>query len=503
MAGVVGNKGSGYATVTETPNYIGDALQNVEQNAFKYRAEKRLKDAADAKQADDDWKDYKSADFNPTLSESNNLNDSVADFANKSKIAYDDAYNMWTQTRDIKYKKIMENLKQNFALAKQAPEALNKAVADMAEGIKNDKYSPASQELVKAKIKSLEEGNTVIYPDENGIMRLDVYEVDDEGNQRLISKGQDAVAYFKGLTGKTNYDFEADKTKFLANNKLDESVIQNGFTTITKSQVDERIKAQAAAKAAEIVNNEDKMLQAYYNKFGKTKENFTQADKDLIAEDIANNLVKAYGETYKKDIDQSGALASRKYRDEQNEKKTNIGTGTITRQEGVIQGTDYVIPKGTKNFAVTGAERKFGDGRVERLKEIRRKPNGVKVFVVEETYEGQSINEKVPTESAKQRIAASGGKLTKADLLPEDFISVTTTSKKPTIRVYDTENNADDAENFSIILTNPTNGDKFSGLEQIGRYIDAKAAALSSGNKMNTESYSQPTPKKKKIEGFD
>jgi hypothetical protein len=52
MAGVIGSSGGGFATVNPTQgNPMSDALQNVENSAFRYRAERREEDQIRAQQA--------------------------------------------------------------------------------------------------------------------------------------------------------------------------------------------------------------------------------------------------------------------------------------------------------------------------------------------------------------------------------------------------------------------------------------------------------------------
>jgi len=140
------------------------------------------------------------------------------------------------------------------------------------------------------------------------------------------------------------------------------------------------------------------------------------------------------------------------------------------------------VPRGTKNFAISKAERKFGDGKVEKLKQVRVLPDGNLGFEVEETYEGKSTTGKVINQAGRNRLKTinpeTKKRYTEAELFKDDFDNVTATSKKPVTRFYNTKDNADDSENYAIMLINPETGENFSGLNQARDYFNRKAKSI-------------------------
>jgi len=69
----------------------------------------------------------------------------------------------------------------------------------------------------------------------------------------------------------------------------------------------------------------------------------------------------------------------------------------------------------------------------------------------------------------------------------DDYETVTTASKRPTVKAYDTgSGNANDAENFAIMLINPETGEYFSGLNEARQYFNGKASAITSAGKKET-----------------
>ena len=44
MAGAIGKAGGSYATVNRSANYLGGAMQNAQDNAFRFRQERKVKE---------------------------------------------------------------------------------------------------------------------------------------------------------------------------------------------------------------------------------------------------------------------------------------------------------------------------------------------------------------------------------------------------------------------------------------------------------------------------
>jgi len=91
--------------------------------------------------------------------------------------------------------------------------------------------------------------------------------------------------------------------------------------------------------------------------------------------------------------------------------------------------------------------------------------------------------------NAKNAQAIKDKKVQEKVIYSDDYETVTTSSKRPTVKAYDTESgNADDAETFAIMLKNPKTGKYFGGLNEAKSYFDKKASVITSAGKKETPS---------------
>jgi hypothetical protein len=489
--------GKAASFATDTPlnkNYVGEALSEVENQSFRYRKERR--EIAEAKKKEEEDKnkavelEFDSFDKSlvPTITGYSSIDDPVNMYAMDVKQKGVDWIREKNQTTDP-YKKAeiqskINKATQSFKMLNQYPKLLNEKKAELEEGIKAGKYNERDLTAVTEMAKSLDSGKYDMRVDENGVPRMTIYKVDENGTPiGILEKGISLGDLTNRITPfqKPTYDVNNGIAEQIVSQiKLDESKVQNGFTTITSERINKRVEDALKNKAEEVASMPSEAYELWQKMGNSPKRTFTDADKKQISQYVYEDLKSRYATKFEKDIDQSGALASRKYRDEKAETTPTIGTGTITKEGGKIAGQE--IPRGTKNFAISKAERKFGDGKVEKLKQVRVLPNGVLAFEVEETYEGKSTTGKTINKAGKDRLKtinpATKKLYTEAELFKDDFDNVTTTNKKPKTKVYKTDTNADDAENFSVMLINPETGENFSGLNEAKTYFQNKAKGL-------------------------
>lgn len=476
-----------YGSDRPLENFVGQAMAVTEDNAFRYRAEKRLeddkikaaKDAADKELADN------IAKFGDKATGVYNLDNVSYKLAEDSRNRYADLERQIRTNPANKFDLKMQQqaLLDQFNMAKQQKELFLAKQKEVQENVAKGIYNPDAEKELLNFSKSFDNMNARV--DDGGIWRFSSYQTDPDGNRTGVVLNDTDMA---GIISKMNVPkksiYEDRMKDYLANNKLDKTKIQRGFTTTTNEKVNADNIAAAKLFSQAIVNNPDEMYQKWLELKGERKTSFTDEEKQLIAQEVEKDAIGRLATNYEKDIDQSGALANRKYGDDRAKETPTIGTGSINIKEGVIDGTNVVSPEGTKIFAIDKAERKFGDGKIQRLKEVRRKPDGSYQYVVEETFEGNTTKKTAYTEKGKAKVAENE-KLKKAGKkeLPldfDDYEEISTANKAPTVIVFDTNTDADDAENFAIMLENPNNARKFKGLNQANRFFDARAGAITS-----------------------
>jgi hypothetical protein len=490
----IGRVGSYGTDAPLQQNYVGDALTATENQGFRYRQERR--NIADAKKVDEETKNKAIADefdafdksLVPTITGYSSIDDPINMYAMDVKQKGVDWIRQKNQERDP-YKKAEIQSKinkstQSFKMLNQYPKLLNDKSAELEKGIMDGKYNERDLGAIQEISKSFGSGKYDMRVDENGVPRATIYKVDENGAPiGILEKNISLGDLINRITpfNKPTYDIKGGIAEQIKSQiELDESKVQNGFVTTTVEQRNKRVNDALKLKANEVASMPSEAYDLWQKMGNESKRTFNDADKKQISEYVFEDLKSRYGKKYEKDIDQSGALASRVQRKKEEETTPVIGTGSITTKTYAL--AEQEIPRGTKNFAISKAERKFGDGKIEKLKQVRVLPNGVLAFEVQETYEGSSTTTKVPNKSGKAKLntinPATKKKFTEDDLLAENFESVTSTNKKPTTKVYKTDNNADDAENFSIMLINPETGKNFSGLKEATVYFQKKADGL-------------------------
>lgn len=484
----IGKTGS-YATTTDIQDPLLGVLQNVEEQGLKYRAKKRLEDATKKAEEEKQLKEDVEWDgkFDPTIVGNSKIDDPMLSMSFKAKEEVGQirrqlkSPNLPYQEK-VRLNSRLNKISQSFDIANQTPKIILEKAKEFAENI--DKYDTDTINLVEGISRQLEAGKYEAYYDENGTARIKIFNTDETGKPIGILKettlGDLANEYQPDFKSK----FDDILKKEVENTAIQESVVQNGFTTITNKKVDENVKKQNSEAFGNLIASIPEERKHISRKFGVDIN-----DKEAIAKKAAQVYINALDSTYEKDIDQAGILASQKearaVKKEKEEETPIISDGTITVKEGEVPGTGVVIPRGSKTFAVKNVKKTLGTGKTESLKEVRLKPDGNLVYVVEETYEGETIKKTVPNQKGKDKLnkinPTTKKQYTVEELSYDEIEDVTTSNKKPTFKAYDSSERANDTDSFSILLMNPETGEYFKGTNDAKKYFAKKGEKLSTG----------------------
>jgi len=341
----IGKVGS-FATVEAPKDPLLDTLQNIEQVGFQKRAEQRAIDdkKAKAKKEDDDALALNLATFQGKPTGVYNLDNVQFGLAKESANAYAENEKKIRATTDpnekAKYQLANLNLKNNFNNAKGGIDLFFNKYKEVQDRIKSGNINPEDEKDLLSDVQSL--NNMGVRVDENGNWKFSTYQKDDKGNLTNVVVNDSDMNGVLGIMdrfSKSNYgDF---KKQFLDDNKLSETEIQSGFTTETKKKVDERIKQQAMNAGIAIANQDSEMYQKLLEIDGVKKRKFTDEDRKRVADYVANDLVKSYGEQYKKDIDQAGILASQKRNDEKKKEEIQKTIANFTDEKDEATGKTF------------------------------------------------------------------------------------------------------------------------------------------------------------------
>jgi len=496
---------------TDTPlnkNYVGEALSEVENQGFRYRAERKA--IADAKKAEEEAKQNEilsglgSIDTAKT-SKFPTHNALAIDGVFKIKNYFNDKARLYSQGKisKMEFEMARQNAKDQISLMNQATNRINSQVADYSKLIEEGKIASGFEQNAMELGKAYDKVNMFWEMGDDGILQAVAY--DDEG--KIIEKGDLSKFGQNAFTPISAFDIDKDKAEFI---KTYPKVLTERLGATSKTGIKgitPQIEDAIDLKVDALVKDRNALANAAYKITGVPNANVT--DPKLI-EQTRKALKEEYLAMYspEKTIDEALQRARfnedrRVQRRKEEETTPVIGTGSITSQGGTIAG--QFVPRGTKGFAISKAERKFGDGKVEKLKQVRVLPDGNLGFEVEETYEGKSTVSKVPNEAGRKKLRtinpATKKLYTDADLFKEDFETVTSTNKKPVTRFYNTKDNADDSENYAIMLINPETGENFSGLNQARDYFNRKAQTIDFP-KQKKQSNTQGTVQGKKDENL-
>lgn len=412
----IGKIGSFSTDAPLQSNYIGDALAQTESNGFRYRAERRA--IADAKKKEEEDKNkeielqFTDLEKNtvPLLTGYSSIDDPIQVYATDVKVKGADLVRQMNMEKDP-YKKAELKSRynrgiQSFKTLNQFPELLNKKKAELEEGIKNGKYNERDLDAVTQLAKSIDSGKYDMRMDENGVPRITIYNVDENGKpigvlERGISLGDltNRITPFQ----KPTYDINGGIAEQITSQiKLDESKVQKGFETTTIEQRNKRVDDALKLKATEVASMPSEAYELWQKMGNTPKRTFTDADKQQIADYVEKDLKARYRNKYEKDIDQSGALANRKFNKEVQDEAVVISEPSIiVNNNGVRNGIK--MQKNTKDFPIGNAIIKLGDGKQKKATNVFVSPGG-KIYL-----ETQEIGFKTNTKNEFD-LTASGKK---------------------------------------------------------------------------------------------
>ncbi len=465
----IGRAGSFGTDIPLQRDYIGNALSETEGNAFKYRAERRL--IADAKKAEEEAKNkevelaFDSFDKQliPTITGYSSIDDPIQMYATDAKQKGVDWIRQKNQEKDP-YKKAeiqskINKTTQSFKTLNQYPKLLNEKKAELEEGIKNGKYNERDLTAVTELAKSLDSGKYDMRVDESGVPRMTIYKVDESGApigvlEKNISLGDltNRITPFQKPTYDANNGIAEQITSQI---KLDENKVQNGFTTITTEQRNKRVNDALALKAKEVASMPSEAYEIWQKMGNSPKRTFTDSDKEQISKYVYDDLKSRYRNKYEKDVDQSGALASRKYRDEKDKEAVIISEPSVvssttespyTLDAKDASGKSIKLQNGTKDFPIGNAIIKTGEGKQKKITNVFVSPGGKMRVRIEETgFEGKGSSKKELSTEGKRKEKFNKDNATKIakkevvaeKIFEDDYVNVSTSDKKPVVKVLD------------------------------------------------------------------
>lgn len=384
MAGVIGSSGGGYATVNPTQgNAMGEALQNVENSAFKYQS-MRMNDEKNRQDAEQERRNARSKEIEASdkyKKDNPFIATGVTDIDSQNRaslenamVSRNEAVNNYASTGDQKYKAIITKIDSGVNEMKTFADAYNTHIKTVTEGTANGTFNMNSAKVKAAGIDETH-GKIVRRFDAEGNSVFDVFKTDDEGVVSLVKQGLnskqlidyntpvkafhiDGLNSPPGFKGKTLVDaFNVNVDKPLT------EYIGTGLSR--KKKVYSPNAPQVAKTMAETSVKSKDNLYEIFTRMGLDPEEQSNYDKPEIVENAKNYLEKLLlansPEVISEDPDIAlASLEQRKNQDAESNRradrtynKENKGKQTVSTVQAVNLAGNPVFDKAGNPVMIT------------------------------------------------------------------------------------------------------------------------------------------------------
>lgn len=463
MALGIGKTGS-YATTEAPQDYISGALQNVENQSFRYRAERRLAEEEKQK-AEEEKQQGIVADLG-----SINLKETTP-YESHNAFAIDGANKLYGYTADlarkysegkiskVEYEIGKKNAMNQIQLMNDANKRINEQVQGYSKLVGEGKIAPGFEQ------NALRLGGAY----DNVRMK---WELTPQGTLEAIAYDEDGTIIERGgldkfgnnaFTPVLAYDFDKDKDEFIKSypKVLTEQFIGN--TKVGKKGITPQIKEAIGLKVDAIIKNPNALAIKAAEVTGKPNPNVNDPE---IIEKVKQNLKKEYEALYSEEkmVDEATGrgylgLAYAKYGDDKKKEEIIISEPSQIKEGGVKDGVKLQV--GTKTFPIGNAIIKGSGGREQKATNVYVSPGGKMYLRVEESgNESKTIKEFDLTESGRVKYEDEKKKLGKdfnfntfvqsGVLEPKDYKSGSTSTKAPQPKMLDFGKDANEIGRYAI-----------------------------------------------------
>ncbi len=520
MAGPIGGS-AGYLTIDPTQNYIGQAVQGVENSLTRFRAEKlekeRQKIEDERYQQEQRRRDFNdTAEFNEKykfISTGTGLDSSNRQSVENAKNAYAEAQDLYQKTGDKKYLAIAGNAMNSVNNVNEMPKALNLKVQELQTN--QDAYNPISFNKVKDVLAKMTAGNIMQSNDSNGNARYTLIDKDDNGNvTKVLYKDLNKKQLMDLLTPVEKFNISGDKglidqfqksvgkereVKRLVGNKGITEKYTPGADEVAKSIAKEAVSDKSAMYYAldklgldpeNLDNYTDPKIQQQASEYfeevlkstapsTKSEEaDYKKANYDLAVQKERNDQAQRARDNARKDREE------KRKEKEASAKEAKIGTPKSPTGKGeTANGVKYNI--GDRIISVTekGTEDEAGVKTV--FKGVVVKKDGTVVYSFEKDNKRD------------WKLSKEGQKKVDADpkYEPSDYAGdfIKPEPKKVNYSTTGKNAKADQAESGILRITNPSTGDFFKNVAEADNYFKSVSNASKKGKTAITDT-SKMTP---------
>lgn len=270
--GVIGSSGGGYATVNPTQgNPMGDALANIENTAFRYKAEKReqdqIKSQSERQLLEDRRRDMDDASKfsreNPFIATGTGLDAINKQSYMNAKNTASKAYDEYLKTGDMKHRAVYENAIASANNIGEFPKQINALKEDWVKNAKD--YNPESLKSKAALLDKISSGDIVQSNDANGNPVFTLFDRDENNNiSSLSQKNLTSSQLLKLLTPEKAFNIDGKDgfiDLFNKNIGKERKVIEGSGLNAKEKTYNPGAEELAKLMANDAVNDRSKMFE--------------------------------------------------------------------------------------------------------------------------------------------------------------------------------------------------------------------------------------------------
>lgn len=423
MAGVIGSSGGGYAMVNPTQgNPMGEALQNVENSAFKYNAqrmsnEQNRQDAEqskqdsiakelEAKQKRDDKFKVESTGIQPVdvkiFSALNKFKTNAANAEGEYKKASS------TESKEVAYRNLSN---ANSSMNQIA--SFNKDLKSAIDLIKENKGGVFDEESAKEVMTNgdkFNSGQWQLNVAEDNTITIDTFDLDENGKfTKMTGRNLTPQQLYKKFTPRTAVNYAGEGKGVSALSDFEKSIKLTETPDGKGNIIKEDINGESKAKSfAERMMNDDNSVYKIRRLMGlEPKDEYTEDDRKLVYEKVysdAKSLLPKGIEPDYKSLERSDRLKQNAITNANEAKRISIAQKEksggdkdvqVTVKNGIM-GEETTIKKNMSEEELADFQAQKAKGKAKYQEEVWVNPIGAglkKVFSGKtKTNEKQSNN---------------------------------------------------------------------------------------------------------------
>lgn len=290
MAGAIGKAGGSYATVNRSANYLGGAMQNAQDNAFRFRQERKVKEdeAKAEKEKIDNEINAGLGKISSDTTRFSTQNALIIDATHKLRNAVAEKANLYKNGKISKldYDTFYANAKSQVDAIDQSAKMINTQTSDSLTQIKEGKVNPAFAEYMANAGNAYENNNISLKLKEDLTFESVLY----DDNDNIIEVSDLSKFGVKTFTPITDYDLDKDLSEFVKTypKVLNEEIKDN--LKIGIKGTSPKIEKAIEEKVNSTLKDRNQMAIVNYKRTGKAVPDVTNPEDIKANKEYLSNL---------------------------------------------------------------------------------------------------------------------------------------------------------------------------------------------------------------------